>query len=443
MDIKSLINQAQKFLFHDLWSINLDTLSPKFKKMFHYLRVVMLTVRGFTENNVQTKASALTYLTVFALVPMLALVFFIAQALGLEQVLQNAITENFKEQQDIMNVLIDVSHNLLDNMHNGIAAIIGVGVIFWAVVKMLMNIEEQINDIWQIKTQRTLVRKVTDYLAILIIVPILLLASSALNVYFSSAVNDMINNYSLAKVASPVLQNLIKLSPMVIMWVLFTFIYIAIPNTKVSFLPGLIAGIIAGTAFMVTEWAYITLQVGAARYNAIYGSFAAIPLLLMWLQLSWLILLFGAELSFASQNIEMYEYEHETENMSLVSRKVMLIVVLNHIIKQFKNGEQPQTCKQMSSMLHIPQRLLLSLIQQLTQCKLINEVLIDESRQEIGYCPSTDTSKYTLKYVEEIIDNHGENIELPIDNLNIIRNKYTEKIAIYRNQSADVLIGEM
>lgn len=306
-----------------------------------------------------------------------------------------------------------------------------------------MNIEEQINDIWQIKTPRTLVRKVTDYLAILLIVPILLLASSALNVYFSSTINEMINNYSLAKIASPVLKNLIKLSPMVIMWVLFTFLYIAIPNTKVSFLPGLIAGIVAGTAFMVTEWAYITLQVGAARYNAIYGSFAAIPLLLMWLQLSWLILLFGAELSFASQNFEMYEYEHETENMSLVNRKVMLIVVLNYIIKQFKNGEQPQTSKQMSSQLHIPQRLLLSLIQQLTQCELIREVLIDESHQEVGYCPSTDINKFTLKYIEEIIDNHGENIDLPIENLESIRNMYTEKIALYRKQSADILIGEM
>jgi membrane protein len=141
----------------------------------------------------------------------------------------------------------------------------------------------------------------------MLISPVLVLMSGSATVFITTQVTQITQKVELLGVISPLISFLLKFSPYVLIWALFTILYIIMPNTKVNFKAGLLGGVVAGTLYQIAQWAYISFQISAAKYNAIYGSFAALPLFLMWLQISWWIVLFGAELSFANQNVHTYE----------------------------------------------------------------------------------------------------------------------------------------
>jgi len=203
---------------------------------------------------------------------------------------------------------------------------------------------------------------------------------------------------------------LLKFSPFVIIWLLFTIIYVVMPNTKVNFLSGIIAGIIAGTAFSFVQWFYIDLQVGVSRYNAIYGSFAAIPLLLAWLQVSWLLVLFGAEISFAHQNQSLYEFEIETENINHYSIRVVSLLVLNRIIKQFVRSKPALTAQEISKELKLPIRLVRSVLQTLTDCRIVSQTYTSEPKTP-AFQPAQYIDKLSISFVINAIDHLGTTLE--------------------------------
>ena len=199
----ALLERGQRFVFHDLWSTDLSQMPPKLKRLFKYLRVLILSLRGFSEDRVQTKASALTYYTVMSIVPVLAMIFAIAKGFGLEQFVERQVMSHFEGQEQIVNTLISFSHNMLNNTTGGLMAVVGIVMLLWSVAKILTNIEHALNDIWQVEKQRSLVRKFTDYLSIILVVPVLLIASSSLNIYITGQVNDLAQSGSLLSIASP------------------------------------------------------------------------------------------------------------------------------------------------------------------------------------------------------------------------------------------------
>jgi len=199
---------------------------------------------------------------------------------------------------------------------------------------------------------------------------------------------------------------LVKLIPYVLIWALLTVIYMVMPNTKVDFRSALIAGIIAGTAFAFLQWVYVKFQIGVSRYNAIYGSFAALPLFLIWLQLSWRIVLLGAEVSFADQNVERYEFEPDVLNISPFSKKVIVLMVSHQLIKNFEEGKPAYTAEYVSKTLEIPIRLASEAIYELQECNIITEVKT-KNEKERAYQPAIDINKLSLSYVLEALEHKG------------------------------------
>ncbi|MGE0076796.1 MAG: YihY/virulence factor BrkB family protein [Bacteroidales bacterium] len=440
--IKHLIDKIKKFITHDIWSMHLDDIPPKLKLPFKYLRVILLALRGFNEDKVQIKASALTYFSLMSIVPVFAMIFGIAKGFGFDKYLEQQVINNFRGQEEVMNQVIAFSNSLLARTGGGIIAGIGIVMLFWSVMKVLTNIENSFNDIWQIEKPRTYTRKFTDYLSIMLIAPILLIASSSINIFLATQISSIAEKSELFGYVSPVLMFVLQFLPYVLIWVLFSFIFIAMPNTKVSYPSGIIAGIISGSGFIIVQWAYVFLQVGVSKYNAIYGSFAALPLFLIWLQTSWLIVLFGAEISFAYQNIEMYEFEHETNHISHNNRKILSILILSTVIKRFKSGDKPLTSLDLSKRLHLPQRLMQNLLNTMLECNLINEVILTNS-DGIAYQPARNTEHLSLAYVEEILDNHGLDLEPDLPEMKHLRKTYDGFTANYRNMTKETLLGDI
>lgn len=424
------VQKIRHFLTKEVWSIHLQNHPPLTRIPIHIVRILLLAYRGFIEDRVLLRASALTYFTLMSIVPILAMGFGIAKGFGVDRYLEKQLLENFQGQEEILTQLIDFSNKLLQNTGGGLIAGIGVIVLFYSVLKVFGHIEHSFNDIWQIKTARPFTRKFTDYLSMMLIAPVLLIASSGINVFVVTQLDNLSNKIELISYVSPLIVFSLKFLPYIIIWVVFTLLYVVMPNTKVNILSGIIGGIIAGSAFSITQWIYIDFQVGVSSYNAIYGSFAALPLFLAWLRISWLIVLFGAEISFSHQNQNLYEFETETENLSNQSSKALSVLILNRVINRFMNGEPPFTSQELSKDLKLPIRLVRSLLENLVSCNILSKTYTNKPKTP-AFQPAQYIDKFTISYVNNKLDTNGTTIELKhstLDKINQIQGKFVQII---------------
>ncbi|MDP2604813.1 MAG: YihY/virulence factor BrkB family protein [Deltaproteobacteria bacterium] len=313
-ELSAKVSKSVQFLKTDIWRLRANKLPASKSFWINQLRIVLLAVRGFNEDKCQLRASALTFYSLLSIVPVVAMAFGIAKGFGLEKILEAQIIEGLEGQEDVAERIIGFARSLLENAKGGAIAGVGIAVLFWTVIKVLGNIEDSFNDIWGIKKARAFGRKLADYLSVMMICPFLLITASSIAVLLTTRITSIIENLSFLGYAGDVAIFTLRILPYAVIWVVFTFVYVFMPNTKVNFKAGLWAGIFAGTVYQVAQYAYIEFQVGVSKYGAIYGSFAALPLFLVWLQVSWLIVLFGAEVSFAHQNVETYEFEPDCLN---------------------------------------------------------------------------------------------------------------------------------
>jgi membrane protein len=405
-DIRDVIARFFAFIRVDIWRMRLADLPFGKSFLIKQLRIIILAIRGYDEDRCLLRASSLTFYTLLSIVPIVAMFFGIAKGFGFENRLAKELVEKFPGQEEVLNQVITFSRSLLEQTKGGIIAGIGMLVLFWSVLKVLGHIEMALNDIWGIKEHRSWGRKFSDYLSIMLISPILVLMSGSVTVFISTQVEHITQRVALLGVFSPLISFLLKFIPYVLIWVLFTILYIIMPNTKVNFKAGLLGGVVAGTLYQIAQWAYISFQVGAAKYNAIYGSFAALPLFLMWLQISWWVVLFGAELSFANQNVDTYEYEPDCLNISPGFKKLLTLQVAHLLIQNFAAGEKPLTYSQISNHLAMPVRLVHNIIFDLVESGLVSEIKT-RADKEFAYQPARDINLLTIKYVLEALEQTG------------------------------------
>ncbi len=407
-DIKEWIGRAVEFMTTDIWRMRLEDLPFGKSFLIKQLRIIILTLRGFNEDKCFLRASSLTFYTLLSIVPVAAMLFGIAKGFGFEKMLRKELFERFpgEAQQEVLTKVIEFAESMLEATKGGLIAGIGLIVLFWSVIKVLSYIETSLNDIWEIKQNRTWGRKFSDYLAVMILSPLLIIVSSSVTVFITTRITQLTNQIELLGMISPLIFLSLKLMPYVLIWILFTVIYVLMPNTKVKLKAGIVAGIVAGTIFQITQWAYISFQVGTARYNAIYGSFAALPLFLFWVQISWWVVLFGAELSFAKQNVATYEYEPDSSRISHAFKKLLTLQVAHLLVGNFSRCEPPSTDLQISMRLEMPIRLLHQILYDLVESGLFIETRTTDDNT-FGYQPACDINKLTIKSILEAIEHHG------------------------------------
>ena len=407
-EFKNWTTRAIEFITTDIWRLRLEDLPFGKSFLVNQLRIIILTLRGFDEDRCFFRASSLTFYTLLSIVPVAAMLFGVAKGFGFEKLLRKELFERFpgEAQQEVLTKVIEFAESMLEATKGGLIAGVGLIVLFWSVIKVLSYIETSLNDIWEIKENRTWGRKFSDYLAVMILSPLLIIVSSSATVFITTRITHLTNNIELLGMISPLIFLSFKLIPYVLIWILFSVIYILMPNTKVNLKAGIVAGIIAGTIFQIVQWGYISFQVGTARYNAIYGSFAALPLFLMWVQISWWVVLFGAELSFASQNVATYEYEPDSSKVSHAFKKLLTLQVAHLLIRNLSRCEPPLTDTQISMRLEMPIRLLHRILYDLVESGLFVETRTKKGNT-FGYQPACDINKLTIKRILETIEHHG------------------------------------
>lgn len=403
-----MIKKAIHFITTGIWQVDVRDYPPVLGFFLRQLRIIVLAVKEFRENNIQLRASALTYYSLLSIVPIAAMAFGIAKGFGFESKLEAEIRNSVASQEELANVveyILEFANSMLQNINGGVIAGVGVVMLLWSVMKVFGNIENSFNVIWQIRKARPFARKFADYLSMMLVAPILFFLSSTITGFISSMAAD--NESVLFEYLGPLLLFLVKLIPYFLIFLLFTLLYVVMPNTKVRFKYGFYAGIIAGIIFQITQNLYFYFQGEAGRLNAIYGSFVAVPLFLIVMQLSWLIVLLGAEISFAYQNIEKYEFEAESLHISPYNRRLLTFLVMYTIIKNFEKGGRPRTSHEISRELGIPVRLAREIIFDLLDSHMVIEAS-SESPKDSAYVPAMDIGKITVAYVIEQLDLRGD-----------------------------------
>ncbi len=324
--IITISRQVLLFLRRDLWLLDIAGLNHMRRLVIKVLQVLYLVGEGAIRDKLLIRASALTYWTLLSIVPLLAFTFSILKGLGVQRRLETVLLQRLTVgSQEIASQIIAY----IDRVNINSLGAIGLAVLMVVVFSMLNNIEVTFNDIWGLKKNRPTIRQISDYFSFLIILPIVFFIAISLTASFkSNAIMTWLTGQP--ELGRMVIASL-KVLPFVMLSIFFSFLYLFMPNTKVKFWPALTAGIFAGTAWQLAQWGYVTLQIGMTRYNILYGTFAQIPFMLIWIYFSWVIVLFGAEFSFALQNVSIYKREQESARVNLESRFELALAFLKDI----------------------------------------------------------------------------------------------------------------
>lgn len=387
-----MFRKLAKKVTEDIWQFTESETGKIKNTLLRIFKIIILTCRGFKANNCYLKASALTFYTVFSVVPVVALAFAIAKGFGMDERLKFELSSKLKGQEEILKQVFVFADNLLAKTQGGLIAGIGVVLLLWTIIKLFSNIEGAFNDIWGIKKGRVFFRKVTDYLSMFFICPILLVVSASFTAFLSS---DMTLKAYLPKFVEILIPTFCSY---VAIWILLTFVYRLLPNCRVNFASAVVPAIIAGSIFNIIQFSYFDFQVFLTKYNAIYGSFAALPLFLLWVQVNWMIVLAGAQLSFYIENIELHEFDYSIHKISLKQKKLLSVMIVKLIIENFKETEKPLTAKVLASKLKIPFNLTQELLDGLVSAKVIS-LVYNKDKIFSGYQPSRCITTISINYV--------------------------------------------
>ena len=399
----SNINKIVKFLSVDIWRVTDGEVSRTRGTLYNMIKIATLSVKEFVQGGVITKASALTYSTLLAIIPALALLFAIARGFGFANLLETQIRDGLASHAQAAEILLTFVDSYISHTKRGVFIGVGLIMLFYTILLLTDNIENTFNSIWQVKKSRTLYRKMTDYFSMILLLPLLIMLSSGISIYLTTFVKHMEEFILLA----PIVKFFVRLIPFVLTWAMFTALYIFMPNTKVKFKYAILPGIIAGSAFQAFQYLYIGSQIWVSNYNAIYGSFAAIPMFLLWTQISWCICLYGAQLCYVAQNLRNFSFSKEIEDISRRYHDFLCVLIMSLICKRFQTESKPYTAEELSGEHKIPIRLTKKILYELQDLNMIVETIAEEKEESLGYLPSVDINRMSVKMLLSRLDEAG------------------------------------
>ena len=429
-----------RFLQVDIWRVSSEDMSPLKYFCLEVLKKVMLAVKFFTTKRVMNDASALTYSTLLAIVPILAVVFAVARGFGYNKYIEIWFRDAFRSQPQAADVIVGFVNSYLIHTKSGV--FLGFGLVFmlYTVIMLITNIEKTFNDIWQVKKKRSIFRTFTDYFALMFMIPIVIVVTSGISIFFATLTGTLPDLFLI----TPTLGFLLDLSPYVLMSALFIALYVFMPNTHVKVRSCIVPGILAGVAMQWLQLVYIHSQIWVSSYNAIYGSFAALPLFMLWVQISWTICLFGAELSYTSQNLDYYDFNTVTSDISHRFQIVIYTMLMGHICRRFDEGGTPYTINELRDKTGVPIRVVNDLMYNLVEANLAIEITSDEKGEPSRFVPAMSVDKLSLGIMIDSIESSGK-WQLEWHRQNLMQSQWLKAISVrsnYLKQSRELLLKD-
>jgi membrane protein len=392
------------------------------------LQTVIIVARGFKDKALNVRANSLSFTLLFAFIPMTALVFAIGRGFGFEETIREQLAISFLVEANVIPTIMELVERYLETARDGLFLGIGLIILLWSVYAFFNNLEQSFNTIWNVKQTRSFGRRLTNYIMVLLLVPILMVLTSGISIVLNSST-----------IFTP---DVLRWLPWLVASAVFTWILIAIPNTKVTIGSAIIPGIFVGILFQVFQRLGVYLVVLFTRMSVVWGAFSAIPLVLIWLHITCWLLLIGAELAFAIQNNEMFAYERDINNMSRRYKDYVMLYLLSTIIKRFENGEAPETMQEMATNNQLPTRLVGQLLSRLEETGIVHRVQT-EQETDSAFVPALDTKQITVEMVIGRISAQGteEFLQHTPQEMQAFWQRYQQMIDA--NHSDDILVSEL
>ncbi|MBE6324659.1 MAG: YihY/virulence factor BrkB family protein [Bacteroidales bacterium] len=402
-----MVNKLRRgvdFVRNDLWRTTTEELDHSRRFGVQVLKTLVISARGFSENDISMRANSLTYSFMFAVVPIMSLFLAVARGFGFEQVIESYLKKSFLGQYDekLIDVIMGFVQRYLETAQGGVFLGVGILILLWAVYSFFVNVESSFNRIWQVQKSRNPVRQMTSYIMILLSIPLMMIVSSGISILVNTKLGDaqFID-------MSAFREFLIKLIPWATMWLVFVLMYKGIPNTKVRWNAAIIPGVLIGTLAQLLQMLGVYIFMFLGRTSIVYGAFAIVPLLLTWVQWLSLLILFGAELSYSIQNNEHFDYQIDIDRMSRRYKDYLTLYICYCIVKRFERAEKPYTVHELAQETHLPVRIINQLIGRMREVEILNKVNPAEGDREGRYQPAMDINRLTVGMLFEYIERGG------------------------------------
>ena len=342
--------------------------------------------------------TSLSFYTILALVPILAILFSLAGWFGAEDYIVHQIDKVTPLKEETLDILTSFSNNLLNNARNGVLA--GVGFVFlgWTFIQMFSLIEASFNAIWHVKKSRTIIRKISDYITFFIFVPLVFIVLNGAVIFLLSKLDGI--NFLYYIIA--------KIFPLVSLTVFFMSLYLVMPNTSVKAFPAFFASLITSIAFYIFQYTFILLQSSLINYNVIYGSFSVIFIFLIWIRVSWFIIILGVHISYLIQNANFdLNIDNGAVNISFNSRLYVTLKILEELVKRYLNKDVPASLDELRKVIKSSPFLIESVLEDLIKGTYI---ISSEDFGEKVYCISKNIDDISLNEIYNFTSNMGEEI---------------------------------
>lgn len=401
MSIPMRISKIKYFFSFGMWRMQPGDHSTPLRVAADLLRKVYLSLRFFIGRGHTDYAPSLSFSTLLAIVPVVAAVFAIAKGFGLAGYIEQWLHKALTSQPQVVDWIIQLSNSYLDHAKTGVVIGIGILVMLYSVMSLIYNIESAFDDIWQVKEKRSWNRVLLDYTSMLFLAPVVLILISGANIFVYGVVDSLQGYLLLGRIT----RLLIKVSPLVLTSAFFTLLYVFMPNTRVRFRSAVGPGILAGVAMTLLQLFYVHSQLFLSSYSAIYGSFAALPLFMLWLLISWYICLFCAELCYTNQNLDYYTYLVNTNDISQHNRLLMAAVVMGHVCRRFAVGGKPHTARSLKVATGYPMRVVADLLDELCRTNLLTVSMGPDGQRQPYYQPAATLTTMTLGRLTKELEN--------------------------------------
>lgn len=397
---------AWRFVKLDMWRLTRDALSAPARLGVATLRVLYMTVQAYIEEGIGSLAGSLTYSTALSLVPILAVIVGIAKGFGLQETVRDSLMRALPGHEMEFEKAFGYVENYLSQVQGGLFIGVGLAALFYTVLLLISTIEDAFNRLWQAPYARPWSRRVINYLGAFILFPLLLTISSGTTLFLSTLSHTYLGQLG---IISTVTTQALALVPYIVVTLGFVGLYLFLPNVRVHFVPALIAGLITGVAFQIFQALYINGVLWISRYNAIYGSFAAVPLALLWIQLSWIIILLGAQISYSIQHVWHFTSPPNSRPLSRRYADSVFITLMAHITARYTSDDpEPYRAETLAAACDLPLRQTQEALSQLTRMGVLIEVKYGKDEVIGGYyCPNISPERLTLGLLLEHIDRYG------------------------------------
>ena len=370
------------------------------------IRVLYRAAKGYQRDSCALRASALSLYTLFSVVPVMAMAFGIAKGFGFQQFLEAEILSLFEGREEIVQSILVFTNNLLEKTQGGLMAVLGVILLLYSLIKLMFHIEGTFNRIWWVKDGRPLIRKLTDYLTIALAAGLLIVLSGSVNLFMIPRLENLWAYLGLPIDIDGIISIAFGFAPFVATWITFLFFYVIMPHKKVDYQAAAVGAVMAGTLFQLIQAAFLKFQVFVTGYNAIYGSFAALPLLLIWLQISWSVLLYGAEVAFEWENTDNASTPDLTlDAMSLRARKLAMLEIVKGCVQRFAENKRPATDSRIARELNLPLNVVHHFLETLMNAGVLFAVNLESG--VTGYSPAMDIECLSIMDVLDAVEHHG------------------------------------